>query len=87
MEDSSLDLDAPEPFGGRARRFAEECERFERIWGIALAQEVDAVVSADHLHGIANGEVDIVDGLRANDLWSVLLSLNIDLRYVLWNRR
>ena len=87
MDDTCHDLGAPEPFGGRAQRFAEECARFERAFGITLAGEIDGVVPDGHLEKIKHGEMDVVEELRLNDLWSVLLSLGIDLGYILWNRR
>ncbi len=80
------DAGAAEPFGGRAKRFAEACARFEHVCGVSIESEVGHLVPDGHIARIKTGEIDVIEGLRPSDLWAALISLHIDLRYVLWGK-
>jgi hypothetical protein len=81
------DAENDEVYRTRHRRFAEECDRFEKEWGVSIITELDGVISAERLADVRSGTINVIPTLSENDLWAVLISLHFDLRYILWGRR
>ncbi len=81
------DAENPEVYRMRHERFAEECDRFEREFGMTIDYELDGLISAEQLTNIKSGEIDVIPALSQNDLWAELIGLHMDLRYVLWGKR